>query len=290
MNTFNKKSLYTALAGLGVLGATGAAQAVNVNPNGLGDALVYPYYTTRAVGVSDATTSGNAYNSLLSVVNSTGSAKAVKVRFLEGKNSREVLDFNLFLSAFDVWTTAIIPTGTGGVTAANNVGAKIITSDKSCTLPAIPSGGQDFFNYAYTGSADDKGGSGLDRTREGYVEIIEMATYASTTTTYKQITHVNGVPPGCASVNDTQAAKDASPVAGGLFGGISLINVNAGTDYSTEAVALANFYTIGSNYNAAGVITPDLTQAQPPQSARSWRTTTSTPRRGPPVRIRSAPC
>ena len=47
MNTFNKKSLYAALAGLGALGATGAAQAVSVNPDGLGQALIYPYYTVR---------------------------------------------------------------------------------------------------------------------------------------------------------------------------------------------------------------------------------------------------
>src|SRR5262245_1733442 len=109
MNTFKKKSLYAALAGVSALGVTGAAQAVNVNPDGLGQVLIYPYYTTRA----DAT--GNAYATLMSVINSTQSAKAVKVRFLEGKNSREVLDFNLFLSPFDVWTAAILPdTATGG--------------------------------------------------------------------------------------------------------------------------------------------------------------------------------
>src|SRR5690242_19234451 len=123
MNTFKQKSLYAALAGLGALGATGAAQAVNLNPDGLGQVLIYPYYTTRA----DA--AGNVYNSLLSVVNSTSSAKAVKVRFLEGKNSREVLDFNLFLSAYDVWTAAVLPSaGTGG-------GARAATTDRSCTLP-----------------------------------------------------------------------------------------------------------------------------------------------------------
>ena len=68
------------------------------------------------------------YNSLLSVVNSTASAKAVKVRFLEGRNSREVLDFNLYLSAKDVWTAAIIPT---------LLGAGIFTDDKSCTNPGF---------------------------------------------------------------------------------------------------------------------------------------------------------
>ena len=122
MNTFKQKSLYAVVAGLSALGATGAAQAVSVNHDGLGQALIYPYYTVREPKV------GASYNSLLSVVNSTGSAKAVKVRFLEGKNSREVLDFNLYLSAKDVWTAAIIPTTDG---------AGIFTADTSCTTPKV---------------------------------------------------------------------------------------------------------------------------------------------------------
>ena len=88
MSTFKQKSLFAALAGLGVLGVVDSAQAVHINQDGLGQALVYPYYTVRA------TASGNAYVTALSVVNTTASAKAVKVRFLEGKNSREVLDFS----------------------------------------------------------------------------------------------------------------------------------------------------------------------------------------------------
>ena len=90
MNTFKKNSLYLAVAGASAL-AAGSAQAVALNADGLGNVLLYPYYTVREPSA------GNAYNSLLSVVNSTSSAKAVKVRFLEGKNSREVLDFNLYL-------------------------------------------------------------------------------------------------------------------------------------------------------------------------------------------------
>ncbi|MEP7206592.1 MAG: hypothetical protein ABI920_06615 [Casimicrobiaceae bacterium] len=253
MNTFKRKSLYTALAGLSALGATGAAQAVNVNPDGLGQVLVYPYYTTRA------TAAGNAYASLLSVVNSTSSAKAVKVRFLEGKNSREVLDFNLFLSAYDVWTAAILPSTSGG--------AKVATNDKSCTLPTLPAGGVDFVNYAYSGGGapnDDNGGGALDRTREGYVEIIEMGHLFDGSTTATQVTHVNGVPPGCASITDTQAASDTSYANGGLFGGMTLINVAAGTDYTEDAVALDNFYFPGDGqYRNAGDIRPQLSDADP---------------------------
>jgi hypothetical protein len=93
MNTFNRKALTTAvLAGLGV---AGAAQAAYQNPSGLGQALIYPYYTVQSSG-------GNAYNTYVSVVNTTDRVKVVKVRFREGKNSREVLDFNLYLSPNDM--------------------------------------------------------------------------------------------------------------------------------------------------------------------------------------------
>ena len=116
MNSFQRKSLYAALASVGALGAATTAQAVNVNPNGLGQVLIYPYYTVNA------TAGGHAYNSLLSVINSTDSVKVVKVRFLEGKDSREVLDFNLFLSPFDVWTAAVIPSPV-------TIGGRMITTD-----------------------------------------------------------------------------------------------------------------------------------------------------------------
>ena len=103
MNTFKKKSLHAAvLAGLAALGAAGTANAVHINPDGLGQVLVFPYYTVR---------NGNA--TAMSIVNTTSLTKIVKVRFLEGKNSREVLDFNLFLSPQDVWTGVVIPTAAG---------------------------------------------------------------------------------------------------------------------------------------------------------------------------------
>ena len=248
MNIFKKKSLCAALAGIGALGAVGAAQAVNLNPDGLGQVLIYPYYTTRA------DTAGHTYNSLLSVVNTTASVKAVKVRFLEGKNSREVLDFNLFLSPKDVWTAAIVPSGAGG--------AMIQTDDTSCTLPAIPAAGKAFVNFAYS---SDGAGSGLDRTEEGYVEIIEMASYADTSTTAANVTHVGGVPPGCADETDSLASSEALIPTGGLMGGMTLISIDSGTDYTADAVALDN-YSDTSIYANSGSTLPDLQEASPPIS------------------------
>ncbi len=253
MDIFKKKSLCAALAGFGALGVAGAAQAVNVNGEGLGQVLIYPYYTARNDGA------GNAYNSLLSVVNSTGSVKSVKVRFLEGKNSREVLDFNLFLSPFDVWTAAVSATGVGG--------AKATSTDNSCILPnqlPLP-GGQAFVNFAYSGSNDDGAGNSLDRTMEGYVEIIEMATYTAGSTTAVNVTHVNSVPPGCAKETDSIAASEAQAPGGGLMGTMTLINVDSGNEYSYNAVALAN-YSTNNLYAPAGQNQPDLTEAFPPIS------------------------
>ncbi len=247
MNTFKQKSLYVALAGVSALGVTGAAQAVSVNPDGLGQALIYPYYTVRDK------VAGAPFTSLLSVVNSTASAKAVKVRFLEGKNSKEVLDFNLYLSAKDVWVAAIIPTAAG---------AGIFTPDKSCTTPAVssdPANPTQFVNYAYTGSAADGADTSLDRTREGYVEIIEMGNIAAGSTTEVAVTHVAGVPP-CGAL----AAASAHTVAGngGLFGGMTLINVLAGEDFTADAVALEGFSTTAL-WAPPGSIDPTLSFVNP---------------------------
>jgi hypothetical protein len=250
MKTFKQKSLYAALAGVTALGVTSAAQAVNVNPDGLGQVLIYPYYTTRA----DA--AGNTFSSLLTVVNSTASAKAVKVRFLEGKNSQEVLDFNLFLSAHDVWTAAILPTGAGG--------AGVGTFDKSCTVPTVSSDPANLsaFKTTLLGETylNDKT---LDRTREGYAEIIEMGAIIGGSTTEKAVTHVAGVPPCTASALTTPVAtSNTAAPQGGLFGDMTLLNINSGSDYTEDAVALDNFRNT-PNYADPGSIKPDLLDVDP---------------------------
>jgi len=119
-----KNTMATAIvAGLaGVAGIANISTAVNLNPDGVGQVLLYPYYT-----VNDGNTTA------LSVVNTTDSGKAVKVRFLDAVNSREVLDFNLYLSEYDVWTAGIFSRAADGP-------ANIVTSDTSCTVPGIEDG------------------------------------------------------------------------------------------------------------------------------------------------------
>jgi len=169
----NRKNLTAAvLAGLaGVAGVASTAQAVNLNPDGLGEVLLYPYYTSN---------DGN--QTLLTVVNTTGDAKAVKVRFLEGYNSREVLDFNLYLSEYDVWVAAIADGGDLGYASQAGV-PHLVVPDTSCTVPYLYGNGVDagldfglqaFLPYAFTGDYADGGPTDIERASEGYFEVIEM--------------------------------------------------------------------------------------------------------------------
>jgi hypothetical protein len=193
MNTFTRKALYAAIAGVAAIGVASTAKAVNISADGLGQVLIYPYYTVRN------NASGLAFNTLMSVVNTTASVKAVKVRFREGRNSVEVLDFNVFLSPFDVWTATVSPTSAGG--------AQISTTDKSCTIPdSLRSGSPEPFRTTLITDADNA----VTRTAEGYFEIFEMSTEFGTTA--KNATHVSGVPP--CGITNAQALLDQAPPTG----------------------------------------------------------------------------
>lgn len=245
MNTFNKKSLCVALAATGMLGAAGAVQAVNVSENGLGNVLIYPYYTVNK------DINGNSFNTLMSVVNTTASTKAVKVRFREGKNSAEVLDFNVFLSPFDVWTAAITPTAAGG--------AKITTSDNSCTIPgnAALKAGVDFRTLQL-----ESGDNAATRTSEGYFEVFEMATYADNSVIGINSTHIAGVPKNCTLVTDATADLEQQAPQGGLFGNMVVLSPAGGGAFSQSATALANFST-SANYQDTGSELPNYGNADP---------------------------
>jgi len=250
MNTFKRKALMTAvLAGLGA--AAGTAQAVYQNPSGLGQALIYPYYTVQATG-------GNSYNTYISVVNTTDRVKVVKVRFREGKNSREVLDFNLYLSPNDMFTGAVVPASADAASAG-----RFVTTDVSCTNPGIPATGVDFRNFEYVGASADGAGTGLDRTREGYVEMIEMAILNAPDST--RATHgATGLPSNCGALQGqiVAFATTLSSPTGGLSGTGTLINVNSGLDMTYNAIAIADL-TGSQIYANIGTDVPNLGDADP---------------------------
>src|SRR5262249_16644110 len=104
----------------------GSAHAVNLSTNGMGQVLLYPYYTVNA-----------GQQTLLTIANSTDVGKAVRVRFLEGYNGRSVLEFNLFLASNDTWTANVFKLSDAGVAGS---GAGIFTHDNSCIAPRFTQG------------------------------------------------------------------------------------------------------------------------------------------------------
>lgn len=243
-----RKTLNAALlAGLaGSVGMVGLSNAVNVNPDGLGEVLIYPYYTVRG-----------DHSTLISVVNTTDQVKAVKVRFLEGKASAEVLDFNLYLSPFDVWTGAILDDGVQG---------RLFTADISCTVPPIPADGVAFRNYAYVGDLVDD--DSLDRTREGHIELIEMGNVtgalagAATHPTSCGSLVAAWSPGGVWFIDPTDGLEAPT---GGLFGGETIIQVLDGRAYSINAKALDSFSDTIIHFRP-GSTNPSLAQVSPPTS------------------------
>jgi len=228
MKSFKQKAVFAAVASATMLLAANAS-AVNINPDGLGEVLLYPYFTVR-----------NNNNTLISVVNTTNQAKVVKVRFVEGKNSAEVLDFNLWLSPFDVWTAAVVVSGDG---------AGLISGDASCTNPAVNTGAVvPFRTIAFPFDRPEI--QTLDRVREGHLEIIELATVISTSATYAAVVHKATGRPDC--VGTTLITGTTFPVitnaevllrgaeyslpSGGLFGSATIVGSSMANGYNATAI------------------------------------------------------
>lgn len=232
-----KKILPLALTAA-LAGVAGTAQAVYVNPEGLGQVLIYPFYTVEG---------GN--QTAFAVVNTTGDTKAVKVRMVEGMNSNEVLDFNLYLSPYDHWS---------GVISATEDGAQISTADTSCTVPSF-SGPEEFrtLNFA---SEEDSAFTGKDRTREGYIEIIEMGLVVDDVNGEDDLTDwikhgSDNVPADCGKVVEQWTSgiwksdrnDQIENPTGNLYGYGILLNPNDGTNATYDAVALARFFNNDAN-------------------------------------------
>jgi hypothetical protein len=254
MNSFKRKALTCAvLAGLGGLATT--AEAVYRNPDGTGMVLIYPYYTVNSSG-------GNAYNTYISVTNTTSQAKVTKVRFREGRTSAEVLDFNLYLSPNDVWVGAVAPQGT----AAQSPAVLFGNFETSCTYPAIPAAGQPFSNVAYSSGIDSLPGTGLDRTREGYVEIFDMATLIGDLASKVTHTAIGVAPPNCAAMRvDLTGNVNLTSPTGGLYGEGTLINVASGASMGYKADAL-DAYRSGVYYADVSTVNPQLGASAAPFS------------------------
>ncbi|MBN2700453.1 MAG: hypothetical protein JXR29_03280, partial [Methylothermaceae bacterium] len=249
------------------VGAAGSAQAVTENADGLGQALIYPYYNVN-----------NNFQTNVHVVNTKNEYKIVKLRIRESQNSQDVLDFNIYMSPFDVWT---------GVIRNVDGKANLTSNDNTCTLPA---------NDATVAFATDAGtvtGVLSDPTsgwpmntvypdiddadaREGYIEILEVGVIPDDTwvdmtgdgdtsddgdrTVNSGLLHgTDGVPADCsvvtsawtngvsaggtgaAAVSDWGGMNNVTGLdapTGGLYGHSIFLNVATGAAYVAQATAI----------------------------------------------------
>lgn len=222
-----------------------SALTLEQSEGGAGHILVVPYFTSQ-----------NDNMSVFHVVNTdTVNGKALKVRFRGAANSDDILDFTVFLSPGDVWT---------GSVQGNEQGSTFLTNDKSCTLPDI--GGQQ------VQFVTDRLPSGADagQTKEGYVEILNMADIVPSTdekSIYFATKHKNGVAPCTAATLDktleinplvpasVQAAANLGfdTPSGKLTADWYILNVNQTTTFSGAATAIA---AVGGNGRGNFVLFP----------------------------------
>ncbi|HET7064672.1 MAG TPA: hypothetical protein VFI49_10400 [Rudaea sp.] len=257
------KSLAFAIAAaLG--GHASGVDAVVLDARGAGQVLIYPYYTV------------NHQQTLISLVNATDVPAALKVRFREGYDGREVASFNLYLGGADTWVGSVFDTSGDG-----SGGAAIATTDSSCTVPQFDStffpGGAKvlaFSNKNYsqgdygTPTGTDSGPTGLDRTREGFIEVIQMGTVAGSSGN-ALLPFASGAPQNCPQLVNawmtggywaTDPGVDLGRPIGGLYGAAGIVDVAEGTLYSYDATAIDGFSDI-VQHTAPGDPKPNLSTA-----------------------------
>ncbi len=263
-----RRILAAAIAAAALGAAISPVDAVMLNPRGTGQVLIYPYYTV------------NHQQTLVSVINTTEHGKALKIRFREGYDGRDVANFNVYLGPYDSWVGAVYDTSSDGTGAA-----AIATNDNSCTVPAFPLApvpgtlhALPFSNANYSQGiygapgGSDSGPIGLARTREGFFEIIEMGEVIdqpnASPKTAEAIARTSQSA-GCGQVVNawggggywtSNATTDLSPPGGGLYGSAGIVDVEQGTLYAYDATAIDGFSDV-AQHTAPGDSKPNLSTA-----------------------------
>jgi len=201
------------------------AHGVTLNPRGLGQALVYPYYTVN-----------KGQDTLLTVVNDGDVGAVGSVKVYEGYNGRPVAEFYVFLAPHDVWTARVSA-------LADDGGAALFTADTSCTYPSIsPSTGFPFRTSGFSGAGVfpvDGGPVSITRTREGYMQVVEVGAVIPGSPLDLAIRHPQaGTAPTCAGTDISAAAYVTTP-EGNLRGSAAIVNVAEGTFFAYPANAIA---------------------------------------------------
>ncbi len=221
------------------------AAAVFVNPKGQGEVILVPYYTVN-----------NNLNTSVNITNTKATPKAIKITLREGLNGLPVLSYNVYLGGYDTWTFVMgaIPSSIPSYEGEPSGG--LLSGDQSCA----PLFNKAKTEFNFEGLVD--GPQTTQRTREGFIEIIEMGELQGDAAESAQA--VNGMPGNCqffetawqegglwheASGGNSQ--QDLAPASGGLMAEVDIIQVGEGANYSIPVVALADFFADDAVIHAA---------------------------------------
>lgn len=205
-----------------------------INPAGLGDVLLYNYYNARS-----------GMQTYFTVVNtSSTNGQRVRVRFREGsdikpngvctpeeaRGSFEVLDFDICLSANDMWS--------GFITAGPGGAAKLCSQDTDTFIFDGNDGAHVFpascvtFKYGADGAA--AGNIKADDTMEGYFEMIgERSLIAEPESCW---------PDRANHIDSPDIVGSDTPNV--LFGNAALVSTATGATYTYNATAIADFNNV----------------------------------------------
>ncbi|WP_154223939.1 hypothetical protein [Marinicella rhabdoformis] len=233
-----------------VLLAAFQSSAVNISSTGKGEFLLIPYYNLT-----------NEYNATVNVFNHDDKGKAVKVHIREGISGLSVLSYNIYLAPKDSWTFALGPVLSTHVGHENQKSGTHVSFDRSCA-PGLNKSGKEFSGVPF--NVPEERIHDMYRTREGFIEIIEMATIDPESEIHDHlIADASGEPAACQSIEDLwqtnglwaidgeQATSHLLPPTGSLSANATLINVPEGIQFPVESVVFSNFFDDNVIYHTA---------------------------------------
>ncbi|MCB1554049.1 MAG: hypothetical protein KDJ14_09600 [Xanthomonadales bacterium] len=215
------KQCTLSLAAAMLFGATQVHADMRISENGLGDAVYVPYLTVD-----------DGHDSLISVSNHAATPSYARVIISEANNGQSTLYFDVFLPPDSTWTAAV---------SSGSDGAVLNSNSSVCTVPAIPAQGVALRNFNYADTYADGGSSGLARTRNGAVEVIERGGLSG------DLANLT-IAKACADLVQAYLNFDSNPRAGQVVAPsgdieatVQVVSVTEGRIFSVPGVALQGF-------------------------------------------------
>ena len=232
-----------------------SAGAVTLNPKGVGEVLIYPYYSVR-----------NGHNTYYSIVNSSDQAKAVKLTFHEGLIGAPVLSFNVYLAPRDVWAGVLTAVDSSHAGHVGEPSVEHVSVDNSCS-PFLNKAGQEFLPFGFD---PNDANQSMERSTHGYMVVHELGEVSGASAAAIEPDNM-GVPANCDMLSDawnfgywtTDPTTDISNPTGGLYGSAMILNITGGYSMGLDAVALDGFWQGPGMHIEPGIPSPDLSHAAP---------------------------